>query len=407
MSARLLGRVGHEVHTPTIRPQAAWNSSVDLKFLPVEAGTSLSANSLRRYLCDDANGRSAPLPTVSFSTAEQWAWPAPPLAWKHLPLPADNVAQPCVIEVVCGKTVHGEMRNFDPVAGTVTFASTADGDSVSMAYSSFRRLTLTTPLRAISQSPSGRVQRLPAAAQERDYTLHGAAQAPSVSGRTIGYVEASAGLYLFTPVEEEAAVQRVFVPRWAYSRCELGQSAEEIAASLWISSPQVLLEAIERQERMPVLPIGQSILALGLLTRAQLERELARSVGDSPLGESLVAAGLISHADLQTVIAHKMGYPMVDLNRFPVDPLAVTKVPKDIAARHRMLPLMIDQGRLIVAVDRPSRVTELRSIHTYLRTSIVPVLASALQITVALDRLLRDVWSQHVVGRPAFVQSTH
>ncbi|HYN59480.1 MAG TPA: hypothetical protein VET87_07995, partial [Rubrivivax sp.] len=136
-------------------------------------------------------------------------------------------------------------------------------------------------------------------------------------------------------------------------------------------------------------------------------RELARPVGDSPLGESLVAARLISHVDLQTVIAHKMGYPMVDLDRFPIDPLAVTKVPKNIAARHHVLPLMIDQGRLIVAMDRPSRVTELRSLHTYVKTSIVPVLASAMQITVALDRLSRDVWSQNVVGRPAFVQSTH
>ena len=92
-----------------------------------------------------------------------------------------------------------------------------------------------------------------------------------------------------------------------------------------------------------------------------------------------------------------MGYPMVDLTRFPVDPAAVARVPKDIAVRHCMLPLMIDRGRLIVAVDRPSRVTELRSLHLYLQNTIVPVLASAIQITVALDKLSRDVWLQHVV----------
>ena len=153
-----------------------------------------------------------------------------------------------------------------------------------------------------------------------------------MTGRTAGYVEAAAGLYLFTPVDEEAALQRVFVPRCAYSHCEFGPSAEEIAARLWIGSPAELLDAIERQERMPVLPIGQSLLALGLLTQAQLDRELAKPVGDRPLGEALVAAGLISHTDLHTAIAHKMGYPMVDLTRFPVDPAAVAKVPKDIAA---------------------------------------------------------------------------
>lgn len=380
---------------------------MDLKFLHVEAGTSLSANSLRRQRSDDGYGRSTPLPKLILGTPEQWTWPAPPLSWQHLPPPPDGVAQPCSIEVVSGKTVHGEMLNFNPVAGNLTFASTADGDPVSVAFSSFRRLTLTTPLRAVRYSLGSRVERLPLAAQERDYRLHGASHAPPMTGRTTGHVEANAGLYLFTPVDEDAALQRVFVPRWAYSQCEFGPSAEEMAASLWISSPAVLLEAIERQEKMPVLPIGQSLLALGLLTQAQLDRELAKPVGDSPLGESLVATGLISHVDLQTAIAHKMGYPTVDLNRFPIDLLAVAKVPKDIAARHCMLPLMIDHGRLIVAVDRPSRVTELRSLHLYLQTPIVPVLASAMQIAVARDRLLPDVWSQQVVGRPSLIAASH
>jgi hypothetical protein len=35
-------------------------------------------------------------------------------------------------------------------------------------------------------------------------------------------------------------------------------SAEEVAASRWIADPQALLEAIERQQRMPVLPLGNS-----------------------------------------------------------------------------------------------------------------------------------------------------
>jgi Type II secretion system (T2SS), protein E, N-terminal domain len=58
-----------------------------------------------------------------------------------------------------------------------------------------------------------------------------------------------------------------------------------------------------------------------------------------------------------------MGYPTVDLTRFPLDLAAVAKVPKEIAARPRMLPLMINQGRLIVAVDRPSLIAELRSLN--------------------------------------------
>jgi hypothetical protein len=369
---------------------------VDLKFIHVEAATPLSARTSRRA----GLGSPTPLPPLTLDTPELWAWPAPPLAWQHEPSPANHIAQLCSIEIAPGNTLHGEMRDFDPVAGNVSFCSTADGDPVLLGASSFRRLTLTTPLKAVSQISGVQVARGPAAAQVRDYTLHVAAQAPSMTGRTAGYVEAAAGLYLFTPVNEEAALQRVFVPRCAYSHCEFGPSAEEIAARLWISSPQALVDAIERQERMPVLPLGQSLLALGLLTQVQLNRELAKPVGARPLGEALVAAGLISNTDLQTAIAHKMGYPMVDLTRFPVDPSAVARAPKDIAVRHCMLPLMLDRGRLIVAVDRPSRITELRSLHVYLQTTLVPVLASAIQITAALDKLSRDVWLQHVAHRP-------
>jgi hypothetical protein len=376
---------------------------MDLKFLQVAAAAPLSAAASRRSRPDDGHARSTPFPTLTFGAPDHWTWPAPPLAWQHVPPPANNVAQPCSIEIASGATVHGEMRDFDPVGGNLSFGSTASGESVSIAFSKFRRLTLTTPLRTLSQPLGIRVEQVPAAAHERGYTLHGSAQTPPMTGRTTGYVEAAAGLYLFEPVDDRAALQRVFVPRCAYSNCEFGLSASEIAATLWISTPEALLAAIERQERMPVLPIGQSLLALGLLTQGQLDRELAKPAGDRPLGESLVACGLISHADLHTAIAHKMGYPMVDLTRFPVDPLALSKVSKDIAARHHMLPLLIDRGRLIVAVDRPSRVAELRSLHTYVNTLIVPVLASEMQITAALDRLSRDVWSHHVVVRPSFV----
>ena len=47
------------------------------------------------------------------------------------------------------------MRSFDPVAGILSFASTADGEPVSLAFSNFRRLTLTTPLRAVTQTFRG------------------------------------------------------------------------------------------------------------------------------------------------------------------------------------------------------------------------------------------------------------
>ena len=86
----------------------------------------------------------------------------------------------------------------------------------------------------------------PPAAQERDYTLQQVGQATTLPliGRTAGHVEAAEGMFLFSPADDDGALCRVFVPRSAYSRCEFGPSAEELAARHWIASPAKLLEAL-------------------------------------------------------------------------------------------------------------------------------------------------------------------
>jgi hypothetical protein len=248
------------------------------------------------------------------------------------------------------------------------------------------------------------VERLPPAAQEREYRLYSKNHAAPLVGRTAGHVETEHGLYLFAPIEEETSLQRVFVPRSAYERCEFGQSIEEIAAARWIAEPRVLLEAIERQQRMPVLPLGQSMLALGLLTQEQLDRALASKNERVPLGERLVADGIITRADLQTAIAHKMGYPLVDLTRFAIDPQAVAKLPRRLAVEYRAVPLMLDRKRLIVAVYKPSRAARLQGLHGL--GEVVPVLAPKAQLLVSLSRLAHDVWAPVVPQAREFFETT-
>ncbi len=337
---------------------------------------------------------------------QRWEWPVPPFAWRHLPPPDNDTPQPCGIESQGGAVVQGEMLAFDPTTRTITFRTATSGPAVTLAFSRFRRLTLTTPLRPAPQMPGAPVERVPTARQEREYRLQLNNSTQLLTGRTAGHVETAEGMYLFTPVNEEASMQRVFVPRSAYSLCQFGRSAEEIAASQWVSSPQELLDAIDRQQRMPVLRLGQSLLALGLLTREQLERALSRQPRDLALGEMLLEAGMISRSDLQTALAHKMGYPFVDLTRFPIDPAAVAKLPHRMAVGYKAMPLLVDSNRLIVAVDKPSRVLKLRGLHAFAAMSVVPVLASKSQIIHALDRLSSDVWSLNVSAGAGFFATT-
>lgn len=344
----------------------------------------------------------SPFPTLIDEAPERWQWPVPPFAWRHMPAPDNDVVQPCRVESATGTAIDGQMLGFDPMAGALRFRTTDTEPEVTVPFSRISRLTLTTPLQPAPKIAGAPVERVPAAAQEREYRLLSGGRSRPLNGRTAGHVETAYGMYLFTPVDEEAKLQRVFVPRTAYSRCEFGASAEEVAAMQWIASPAALLEAIEHQEHMPVPLLGESMLALGLLTQAQLARVLATQTANKPLGELVVAAGIISRTDLQTALAHKMGYPLVDLTRFPIDPAALAKLPFRIAAGYRVVPLLLEKDRLIVAVDKPSRAAKLNALHAYAQIKVVPVLASKSQMLLAFERLSNDVWSSYVSYRPAF-----
>jgi hypothetical protein len=351
------------------------------------------------------NTQSMPFPPLCLDAQDRWEWPAPPFAWKHEPAPANSVAQAARIESSSGAAVEGELLDFDPVGGHLDFRTAPDRPSVRLRFASLRRLTLTRPLMGLPPVPGTRPARVPVAAHEREFTLHAATPGrEALTGRTVGRVDAEAGLYLFEAVDEEAGLLRSFVPRVAYANADFGATARETATQLWISDRPALEQALARQRRMPVKPLGQALLALGLLTPAQLERVLASAGDEVPLGQSLVSMGLITATELQAALAYKMGYPMVDLLRFPVDSLAASRLPWQVAERHRILPLMMDGERLVIAIDSPSRESDLRALAFHAPGGLTPVLAPSYQIALALRS--NDLWAGAVRDHPATVRTT-
>jgi hypothetical protein len=349
-----------------------------------------------------------PFPELFDEPVDNWRWPAPPFEWPHSPPPDIDTSQPCRVEAASGAAIDGFMLGFDPVARTLRLRTAAEGPALALSFSRFHRLTLVAPLRAAAPLGGGTPERVPAAAQEREVVLQQADGMSSKGGRTLGHVQADEGLYLFVPVDGDPhSLLRVFVPRHAYSGCSFGATARERVAERWIATPQDLLRALAEQQRRPVRRIGHSLLELGLITPEQLERALAGQRADTPLGETLVAQGLITRADLHTAIAHKMGYPMVDLTRFPIDPAAAAKLPLRLALSHRALPIMIDGDRLIVAMDRPARGVKLQATYGLQPFTLVPVLASKMQILSTLSALgPQDGWSQNVAPRTGFFSTT-
>ncbi|HMN77637.1 MAG TPA: ATPase, T2SS/T4P/T4SS family [Burkholderiaceae bacterium] len=165
------------------------------------------------------------------------------------------------------------------------------------------------------------------------------------------------------------------------------QRLGEILVARQALTPEQLLEAIDKQASMPLVRIGDALLSLGFITQPQLDAALAQQASDRgvPLGEVLVRMGAVSPADLQIALARKMGFPIVAIAQFAVEAEALRKLPFAMALRLRLVPLMLRDGRLVVALaDLQRRREALEEIEFLTQMKCVPVLAQCASLEDAL-----------------------
>ncbi|MEJ1172457.1 GspE/PulE family protein [Variovorax sp. CCNWLW235] len=154
-----------------------------------------------------------------------------------------------------------------------------------------------------------------------------------------------------------------------------------------VVTPEQLLHALEVQSRMPILRIGQALMALGAVTEEQLREGLAQQQLDRsvPLGETLVRMGVVTREQLKAALVRKMGYPLVNLHLFPVAVDALRTISHGVARRLQVMPLMIHQGRLILAMDDPaSRHAAIDEVEFISQMKVVPVIGECLVLDTVL-----------------------
>ncbi|MDE2397636.1 MAG: Flp pilus assembly complex ATPase component TadA [Burkholderiales bacterium] len=349
--------------------------------------------------------------------AAAFAWPTPALPC--YPAPAEPVLdQPCEIEGLNGKTISGRLRGFDPQAGQVLVHVPQTRSIAALRMSQFRLLRLTRPLGAAPPAGLG-LDSATALAQRPTVLFSLKLRGGTViEGRSIAPLETEYGIFLFEPIDEAGTVRRSFIPRALLDGSSIGPrigeslvaqgaaTPEQVQQGLeaqralrgnrlgelllvrLVVTPTELTEAIDHQAHMPMVRIGEALLALGFVSRAQLDEALEQQRRDRsvPLGELLVRRGLVSRRDLQTALARKMGYPMVDAARFATDVEALQRLPAALALRLSALPLMVHGGRLVVALEDPTRAADLDELEFATQGKVVAVLAPAGTLGPAVER---------------------
>lgn len=147
--------------------------------------------------------------------------------------------------------------------------------------------------------------------------------------------------------------------------------------------------AVRPAERRP--PVGQLLMAQGLISEDQLRIALLEQTkSGQPVGRLLVGLGFVSEATLRDALGETLGHKSIDLANAAVDAAALRLVPREVAKRHRLLPLDYrpQQRRLTVAIADPDDIValdKLRALTTH-EIEVETLLAGDSEIAHAIDR---------------------
>lgn len=124
------------------------------------------------------------------------------------------------------------------------------------------------------------------------------------------------------------------------------------------------------------LLLGERLLELGIISKDQLEIALLeQKTNKKLLGAILVEMGFLTESALAEVLAETAGTERFDLKKTIIDPQVIALVPKDVAARHKVIPVEVAGNQLklamadiynVLAVDQVRR-------HVPKHLNIIPV----------------------------------
>jgi type IV pilus assembly protein PilB len=138
-------------------------------------------------------------------------------------------------------------------------------------------------------------------------------------------------------------------------------------------------------------PLGQLLLAKGLIQPEQLDRALdeqKRSGHQKLLGEVLVEMRLCTEDQITESLAQAYGVPYARVSPKIADPKAISVLPKEFLEKHQVLPLYLVEAVLTVAVPEPANVFLLEEVERISGFTVQVVAATARDIRSTLQAYL-------------------
>ena len=135
--------------------------------------------------------------------------------------------------------------------------------------------------------------------------------------------------------------------------------------------------------------IGDVIVLLGFAERELVERVVENGHREGvPLGQALIAAGIVDSSQLARALAERNGLDYVDLNVFDVDKGAASMIDGGKARRYRTVPIaFLAERTLLVATADPANLLALDDITMATGYEVRRAVASPEDIDALIEQL--------------------
>ena len=137
-----------------------------------------------------------------------------------------------------------------------------------------------------------------------------------------------------------------------------------------------------------VSKLGEMLVKAQLITDAQLEEimKIQRREGGK-LGSIVVRQGFCSDQDIVSFLGMQYGVPAADLEQWPpIDPGVIALIPKDLAQRHKVLPLQRTGNVLTLAMSDPTDIFAMDDVRFHTGYNVDPVVSSEMGLVRAVEQ---------------------
>lgn len=137
--------------------------------------------------------------------------------------------------------------------------------------------------------------------------------------------------------------------------------------------------------------LGELLLEAGVIDETQLQSALGhqRRWG-MKLGQALLDLKLVTEPQVVAALARKFGYDVANLSAVTPGPLldaALKLVPKDVAAKHTLLPIASDTNSVTVAMSDPTNIAVVDELSFRTGRRVRICIAGERELSVLLRRL--------------------